>query len=113
VSAARSLALIDDALLHLEVLHDHVTELGMHQPAGFDATCLRLSAAIDCVTRLPRGLQDAVCGEERSSIRAMRNRIAHGYFSVDRDAVRDTVTHDLAPFEARLRELRGVLGGAS
>lgn len=47
------------------------------------------------------------------SIRAMRNRIAHGCFSVDRDAVRDTVTHDLAPFEARLRELRGVLVAAS
>ena len=113
MSAARSLALVDEALLHLEVLHDHVAELGMDQPTGFDATCLRLSVAIDCVSRLPRDLQDAVCGEERSSIRAMRNRIAHGYFSVDRDAVRDTVTHDLAPFEARLRELRRSLEAAS
>lgn len=101
--------LLDEALAHLEVLRRHVDEVGMDDPLGFDATSLRLSVAIDCVTRLPRDLQDVAYGSQRSAIRAMRNRIAHGYFWVDPEVVRDTVRHDLDPFEHRLRDLRRTL----
>lgn len=100
---------LDEALAHLEVLRRHVDGVGMDDPLGFDATSLRLSVAIDCITRLPRDLQDVVYGDQRTAIRAMRNRIAHGYFWVDPDVVRDTVRHDLDPFEDRLRDLRRTL----
>lgn len=100
---------LDEALAHLEVLRRHVGEVGMDDPLGFDATSLRLSVAIDCVTRLPQDLQDVAYGDQRSAIRAMRNRIAHGYFWIDPDVVRDTVRHDLDPFEHRLRGLRRAL----
>jgi uncharacterized protein with HEPN domain len=39
----------------------------------------------------------------------MRNRIAHGYLTVDPDAVRDTVAHDLGPLEEALREMHARL----
>jgi uncharacterized protein with HEPN domain len=38
---------------------------------------------------------------------AMRNRLIHGYFDVDLDRVWDTVTVDLPPLEAKLREIVG------
>jgi uncharacterized protein with HEPN domain len=100
---------LDEALAHLDVLRRHVDEAGMDDELGFDAASLRLSVAIDCVTRLPLDLQDVAYGDQRSAIRAMRNRIAHGYFWIDPDVVRDTVTHDLDPFEHRLRGLRRML----
>jgi uncharacterized protein with HEPN domain len=106
---ASSADLIAEALLHLAVIRDHVAEEGLESDLGMDAASMRLSAAIERLTHLPPELQEAACGEDWPAVRAMRNRIAHGYFTLDRGAVRDTVLHDLGPLEERLREIHGAL----
>lgn len=82
--------LVDEAMEHFRAARGHVVRFGLDDPAGRDAACLRLAVAIDCLTQLPPDLREAVCGEDWPSIRAMRNRIAHGYFGVAVDVVRDT-----------------------
>jgi uncharacterized protein with HEPN domain len=93
-----------DALEHIRVLRLHVAEFGLENQLGLDAASLRLAVAIDCLNHLPPDLREALVGDEWHALRAMRNRIAHGYISVDADVVRDTVRHDLDPLERALRE---------
>jgi uncharacterized protein with HEPN domain len=40
-----------------------------------------------------------------SSIISMRNRLIHGYFDIDLDRVWDTITDDLPPLIAQLRNI--------
>jgi uncharacterized protein with HEPN domain len=97
--------LITDALEHLEVLKAHVARGAMDTQVGMDAASLRLASAVERLTHLPPLLRDAVCGDDWPAVRAMRNRIAHGYLTVDPGAVRDTVLNDLGPLEQALREM--------
>lgn len=106
-----SVDLIEDALEHLEVLKKHVARGAMDTQVGMDAASLRLASAVERLTHLPPPLRDAVCGDDWPAIRAMRNRIAHGYLTVDPGAVRDTVMHDLGPLEQALREMHAGLTG--
>jgi uncharacterized protein with HEPN domain len=40
-----------------------------------------------------------------SFMRAMRNRVVHGYFAVDPKVVWDTIRHELPPLRAQLEDL--------
>lgn len=106
---ASSVDLIAEALRHLAVVRHYVAEEGLESDLGMDAASMRLSSAIERLTHLPPELQEAACGEDWPAIRAMRNRIAHGYFTLDRGAVRDTVLHDLGPLEERIQEIHAAL----
>nr|WP_277344661.1 HepT-like ribonuclease domain-containing protein [Cellulomonas sp. IC4_254] len=82
----------------------------MDDPAGFDAACLRLAAAIDCLAGLPAAMRDEICGGDWFSVRSTRNRIVHGYFAVESDVVREAVARDLVPLRARLLAAAEAIG---
>ncbi|GAB3089918.1 HepT-like ribonuclease domain-containing protein [Isoptericola nanjingensis] len=70
-----------------------------------DAVCLRLVAAIDAASRLSESGRVLAFGEAWPAIWATRNRIVHGYTTVDRTIVRATVENDLEPFAAALHQV--------
>lgn len=94
-----------ESLEHLAILGKHVVEGSWETQVLVDAVCLRLVAAIDAASRLSANGRARAFGEAWPAIWATRNRIAHGYTTVDRSIVRATVENDLGPFRAALRQL--------
>jgi len=105
--------LVVEAVEHVDAVRAHVDRLGLDDPAGFDAACLRLAAAIDCLAGLPVGLRDEICGGDWASVRSTRNRIVHGYFAVESEVVREAVVRDLDPLRARLVAVVEVVEGTA
>lgn len=96
--------LVRDALEHIAALRRH---LERHDPTDetiVDAVSLRLSAAIETVSRASADLRERVFGADWAIIWATRNRIAHGYAHISVEVIRATVAEDLPDFEKRLRE---------
>ena len=50
-----------------------------------DAICMRLSAAIEALSQVDDQTRDALFGSDWPLMWGMRNRIAHGYASVDHE----------------------------
>ncbi|MBW0255685.1 HepT-like ribonuclease domain-containing protein [Cellulomonas sp. PS-H5] len=105
--------LVVEAVEHVDAVRAHVDRLGLDDPAGFDAACLRLAAAIDCLSGLPAGLRDEICGGDWHSVRSTRNRIVHGYFAVESEVVREALVRDLEPLRARLLAAAEVIDGTA
>lgn len=85
---------LEEALAHFEV----VAEYGagdLTDQMAIDATCMRLSAGIEALSRLSAADRDALVGGVWTQIWGMRNRIAHGYLLVEPAIVRSTVDRDL------------------
>lgn len=93
---------IAEARAHLEILRSHLTRADLGDSVIFDAVCLRLAAAIDCVDSIDATTRDDVFGSSWPAIASVRNRIAHSYLQVDRAIIEATVTSDLPGFEAQL-----------
>jgi len=91
--------LLREAKDHLGRLRAHLDRGGIDDDTVFDAVCMRLSAAIECVNSIDPGVRAAGWGVEWSAIWSVRNRIAHGYFWIDRTIIDATVAIDLPEFE--------------
>jgi uncharacterized protein with HEPN domain len=87
-----------EALEHIAVLKGHVDEGSWGQQVVVDAVCLRLAAAIDAASRISEAGRRRAFGSAWAGIRATRNRIAHGYATIDEQIVRATVENDLTAF---------------
>jgi uncharacterized protein with HEPN domain len=87
---------------HLEILRSHLTRGDLDDAVVFDAVCLRLAAAIECVGAVDAAVRDDVFGTSWPAIASVRNRIAHSYVRVDREIIEATVISDLPGFEAQL-----------
>jgi uncharacterized protein with HEPN domain len=94
-----------EALEHLEILRAHVEAGSWEDQVTVDAVCLRLAAAIDASSRLSEAARAEAFGTLWPAVRATRNRIVHGYVTVDAEIVRATVEHDLDGFAAALRRI--------
>lgn len=68
-----------------------------------DAVALRLAAAIEAVHTADGSLEARLFGATWPVIWATRNRVAHGYVSIDHVIVRASVERDLPEFERILR----------
>jgi len=97
--------IVEEALEHLGLIRSHLAYVPTHPQVALDAVCLRLSAAIDRVGSLPPEMRDAVCDGRWADARAMRNRIAHGYATVDPVLVLKAIERDLEPLENRLVQM--------
>jgi uncharacterized protein with HEPN domain len=93
------------ALDHLAVLDRHLATGRIDSAMTFDAVCMRLSAAIEVVARLPEPWLAAESGDEWPRIRATRNLIAHDYRSVDPARIRQVLEHRLGRFTTGVRHL--------
>jgi uncharacterized protein with HEPN domain len=98
---------LDDALTHLQVLHEHLMLTEAHDQVVLDAAALRLSASIECVGQISEALRTTVIDERTwRAVRGMRNRIAQAYAFVDPAVLRSTLQSDVAGFHEDVRRLR-------
>ncbi len=87
------------------MLERHVAEGSWSAQVTVDAVCLRLAAAIDAAARLSADGRDRAFGDAWPVVRATRNRIVHGYTTIDAQIVRATVENDLGALRAALEQL--------
>ncbi|WP_454042577.1 HepT-like ribonuclease domain-containing protein [Cellulosimicrobium sp. Marseille-Q8652] len=98
---------VRDVLEHVEVIHRYVAEGSWDQQILVDAVCLRLAASIERAAQLSDEARAAAFGGSWTAIWATRNRIAHGYSTVDPLIVRATVENDLDEYAGALRRVVG------
>ncbi|WP_308467595.1 HepT-like ribonuclease domain-containing protein [Rathayibacter soli] len=97
---------IQESLDHLEVLHRHLSQPTTDRQLVVDAAALRLSAAIDSLSRVSEELRQREMSEKVwRDIKSMRNRIAHAYAVMDASTLDDTFDNDIAAFEADIRRM--------
>lgn len=94
--------LLGDALAHFERIEGYA-EGDLNEQVVIDAICMRLSAGIEVLGRLAPDSLEGLFGDSWTDMWGMRNRIAHGYLSVNTDIVRQTVEEDLPPIIAAIR----------
>jgi len=70
-----------------------------------DAISMRIIAAIEALNALSPETRDTLVGDVWRDMRAMRNRIAHAYDTVDPDLVAITVSEDIPRLMERLEAL--------
>lgn len=70
-----------------------------------DAVIRRLEIVGEAANQLPEALQNRFPEVEWRAITAMRNRLIHGYFSVNIEIVWNTVQHDLPILEAQVQSV--------
>lgn len=93
------------AIDHLAVLDRYLAGGSLDDMIVFDAVCMRLSSAIESVSRLPEVWLVAEFGEDWPRIRATRNVIARDYRNVDQARVRQVVEQRLTRFTAGVRRM--------
>jgi len=103
---------LTNAKEHLRRLRGHLQRGELDDDTVFDAVCMRLSAAIESVAAVDEALRVDEFGTGWSAIWSVRNRIAHGYFYVDRQIITSTVASDLIEFEASVDRLVEVVSQA-
>lgn len=81
------------ALFHFEAAHEY-TNLDMTSQAIVDGIAMRIAAGIDCLNRLDEG-QASRLFDAWDDMRGMRNRIVHGYFTLDTAIVKKAAMHEL------------------
>jgi uncharacterized protein with HEPN domain len=90
---------------HLAVLEQYLDGSDLSASMTFDAVCMRLSAAIEALSRVPAEWLVAEFGAEWPRIRATRNAIAHVYDEVDETQIHRVVSFALPRFTAGVRNL--------
>ena len=93
-----------DAQFHLEILDSHMHKAGLDDQTVADAVCLRLASAIECVAAISPELRAQAFGEDWPLIWATRNRIAHGYATINLSIIKATVRDDLPAFRSSIAQ---------
>jgi uncharacterized protein with HEPN domain len=96
--------LIEEALEHLAAVRAHLAHVPYHPDVALDAVCHRLATAIDRVGQLPPDMREAACGGGWRDARALRNRIVHGYRTVDPHLVLRAIEREVEPLERGLAD---------
>lgn len=97
--------LLTEAVAHLDVMHRHLERGSIGDETIADAVSLRIASMIEVLQRGAPELTTGLFEDEWPVIWGMRNRIAHGYASIDIETVRATIEDDLPSVEATLRRL--------
>jgi len=95
--------ILAEALLHLEQLSKYA-ERDLKDQAIRDAIALRLSSALDALAGLPSKTLLNLFGDNWNAMRSTRNRIVHGYMSVDHEIIKAVVREDIPPLMRTLRK---------
>lgn len=98
--------LVDEALTHLGALRRHLRRTDLSDETVADAVSLRLAAMIDALAKTSEQARRRLVGDDWALIWGTRNRIVHGYATIDRDLIRATVEADLPGLEDRLVRFR-------
>ncbi len=95
--------LLREALVHFELMLEHARGDDLVDQVVIDAVCLRLSAGVEVLNRLPPSVRDDLFGTSWPLMWGMRNRIAHGYLLVEPTIIRETLTADVPDILATIR----------
>lgn len=85
-----------DALLHLDFI-ERYSQMNLSESVVIDAIALRLAAMIDSLSTVSPATIEEMFGAEWRAMKGLRNRIAHGYHTVDADVLHITVRDELPP----------------
>lgn len=97
---------VEEALEHLDVLHRHPSQQDSDRQLVVDAAAMRLSAAIDSISRVSEELRQSVMSEQVwRDIKSMRNRIVHAYGAIHSSILDSTFERDVEPFEDDIRRM--------
>ena len=88
--------ILTEALLHLDQLSKYA-ERDLKDQAIRDAIALRLSSALDVLAGLPSKTLFNLFGDSWNAMKSTRNRIVHGYLSVDHEIIEAVVREDTPP----------------
>ncbi|HEU4808775.1 MAG TPA: HepT-like ribonuclease domain-containing protein [Homoserinimonas sp.] len=95
-----------EAVRHLEVVRGHLAQSTADDQLVLDAAALRLSAAIDSVSRVPDELRRQVLEDSAwRAIEGMRNRLVDAYSFIDAAVMRTALARDIKKLEADIRLL--------
>lgn len=100
--ASRSaLELMEEALAHLQLALEYSSE-DLSNQLTVDAVCLRLSVGIETLSHLDDETRTRLFGDVWALMWATRNRIAHGYITVDSSIIEATITQDIPDVISRI-----------
>lgn len=83
-----------DALLHLDHI-ERYSAMDMRESVVVDAIALRLAAMIESLSAVSASTIEEMFGVDWPAMKGLRNRIAHGYLTVDAVVLRITVRDEL------------------
>jgi uncharacterized protein with HEPN domain len=89
-------AILKEALFHLDILNTYLDRGDLNDTLILDGVCMRLSSAIEALSRLPDGRAEALFEEQWRAMWGTRNRIAHGYVWVNHEII-DQAVHENVP----------------
>lgn len=98
--------LVRDALEHLEVLKQHLEMGPFENPLISDAVNMRLAAAIESLSQTSSHFRASNFGAEWDLMKAVRNRISHGYSLLDYEVIKATLEKDVPSLERTLRSVQ-------
>ncbi|MDO5617883.1 HepT-like ribonuclease domain-containing protein [Kocuria sp.] len=93
--------LIIEAQAHLDKIVLYAQE-DVEQDVVIDAIALRLAAAIDSLSRIPPHQLQELFGPDWQAMKAVRNRIAHGYLTVSPGVLRATLDTEIPDLRQKL-----------
>lgn len=93
--------MLSEARTHFALMARHARG-DLDDQLVIDAVCMRLSAGLESLARLDPAVRDRLFGDAWPLMWGMRNRIAHGYLSVDAAIVRRTLERDIPPIAATI-----------
>lgn len=101
--------ILEELLESLQVIHEYTEHLSADaffaQRMVQDAVVRRLEILGEAANQLPTEWKDQHAEVPWQIITGMRNRLIHGYFSIDLSLVWGTITRDLPPLEQQLRQI--------
>jgi uncharacterized protein with HEPN domain len=103
VNRRSPLEILEDAADHLDHV-DAYSHRDLTDEMVMDAIAMRLSAAIEVLRRLPEDLRADVTGGTWPQMWGLRNRIAHGYGTVDPTIIEATLRSDIAGLRDRMQQ---------
>lgn len=82
------------ALFHLNKVEDHANH-GLAEELVVDACALRLIAMLDALSKLSETLLTRIFRSDWALMRGMRNRLVHGYATIDKRIIEATIREEL------------------
>lgn len=93
--------MLGEAQTHFALMRRHARG-DLDDQLVIDAVCMRLSAGLESLARLEPAVLERLFGDTWTLMWGMRNRLAHGYLSVDAAIVRRTLERDVPPIVATI-----------
>jgi uncharacterized protein with HEPN domain len=93
---------LHEALTHFDLMLDHA-QGDVTDQLVIDAVCMRLSAAVEVLSRLDSAVRDDLFADNWPLMWGMRNRIAHGYLLVEPSIIRRTLDTDIPAIMKQIR----------